>query len=51
MIVNLVRKGKYPSHVWNYFGVLTNKDKGSTYMNEYFFCKICVEEKHLLNHK
>lgn len=34
MKVSLVRKGKFPSHVWSHFGLLTNSKTGTVYMSE-----------------
>lgn len=50
-VVELNKKGKHSSNAWKYFGNLRNKETNTIYYENYYFCKICVEEKHLLTTK
>lgn len=50
-VVELNKKGKHSSNAWKYFGNLRNKETNTIYDENYYFCKICVEEKHLLTTK
>lgn len=49
--VDLIKKGKNLSYAWSYFGLLRNKKTKATHFDKYYFCQICVEEKHLLTVK
>ena len=43
--IDCFKSGKHKSHVWDYFGRLTDKNGGIIESEaDYYFCKICVSE-------